>query len=167
MYQVAPVNNFIHSLFSQVELSFNGQNFENSNNVYPYKAYITDLLNYGQDSKNSFLQSALFYKDDAGQHDNIKVIKTETDPKIVVNSGYVKRKELLKKGNGSIELIGKLHCDIFNSDRYLINNVSMNLKLIPSRSQFCLMGVNTDNFSIQIDNATLLVRKAQINPSVM
>jgi hypothetical protein len=40
--QVAPTNNFLHSLFSQIELSFNGQSFENSNNVYPYKAYITD-----------------------------------------------------------------------------------------------------------------------------
>ena len=78
--QVAPVNNFMHSLFSQIELSFNGQSFENSNNVYPYKAYLTDLLNYGQDSKNSYLQSSLFYKDDAGQHDNITFLKTENDP---------------------------------------------------------------------------------------
>ena len=52
--KVGPVNNFLHSLFSQIELSFNGQSFENSNNEYPYKAYITDLLNYGQDSKNSY-----------------------------------------------------------------------------------------------------------------
>ncbi|CAF0802710.1 unnamed protein product [Brachionus calyciflorus] len=76
---VAPVNNFIHSLFSQVELSFNGQSLENSNNVYPYKAYLTDLLNYGQDSKNSYLQSQLFYKDDAIQMDNIKFLLTNAE----------------------------------------------------------------------------------------
>ena len=157
----------MHSLFSQIELSFNGQSFENSNNVYPYKAYLTDLLNYGQDSKNSYLQSSLFYKDDAGQHDNITFLKTETDPTPIFNSGFIKRKQILNKGNGQIELIGKLHCDIFNSDRYLINNVSMNLKLIPSRSQFCLIGKTGENYSIQIDTAMLLVRKAQINPSVM
>ncbi|CAF1140237.1 unnamed protein product, partial [Brachionus calyciflorus] len=29
----APINNFLHVLFSQVDLSFNGQSFENSNNV--------------------------------------------------------------------------------------------------------------------------------------
>ena len=166
---VAPVNNFLHSLFSQIELSFNGQSFENSNNVYPYKAYLTDLLNYGQDSKNSYLQSGLFYKDDGNQFDNIKLVIPEaeraTNP--VRNSGLVRRKEILDKGNGKLEVIGRLHCDIFNSDRYLINNVSMNLKLIPSRSQFCLMGKDTDNFSVRIDSAILLVRKAQINPSVM
>lgn len=31
---VALVNNLLHSLFSQVELSFNGSNFENSDKVY-------------------------------------------------------------------------------------------------------------------------------------
>ena len=168
---VAPVNNFIHSLFSQVELSFNGQSFENSNNVYPYKAYLTDLLNYGQDSKNSYLQSQLFYKDDATQMDNIKFLLTDAEKKgeaiPQINNGLLQRKSILSKGNGKIELIGKLHCDIFNSDRYLINNVSMNLKLIPSRSEFCLMGNETGNYSVSVDSAILLVRKAQINPSVM
>ena len=102
---VAPVNNFLHSLFSQIELSFNGQSFENSNNVYPYKAYITDLLNYGQDSKNSYLQSGLFYKDDGNQFDNIKLILTDaeraTNP--VRNSGLVRRKDILDKGNENLK----------------------------------------------------------------
>ncbi|CAF1087029.1 unnamed protein product [Brachionus calyciflorus] len=78
----APINNFLHSLFSQVELSFNGQSFENSNNVYPYKAYITDLLKFGQDSKNSYLQSNLFYKDDAGRFDTIS---SQGDANFVAN----------------------------------------------------------------------------------
>ncbi|CAF1019543.1 unnamed protein product, partial [Brachionus calyciflorus] len=160
----APINNFLHSLFSQVELSFNGQNFENSNNVYPYKAYITDLLNYGQDSKNSYLQSNLFYRDDAGRFDTIG---THGDANFLANSGYVKRNKILNNGNGKIELIGRLHCDIFNTDRYLINNVSMNLKLIPTRPEFCLMGDKTKSYYISVDQAILLVRKAQINPSVM
>uniref|UniRef100_K1QKQ6 Uncharacterized protein n=1 Tax=Magallana gigas TaxID=29159 RepID=K1QKQ6_MAGGI len=30
-----------------------------------YKAYIQNLLNYGQDAKSTQLQSSLFYKDDA------------------------------------------------------------------------------------------------------
>ncbi|CAF1060543.1 unnamed protein product [Brachionus calyciflorus] len=136
----APIKNFLHSLFSQVELSFNGQSFENSNNVYPYKAYITDLLNYGQDSKNSYLQSNLFYRDDAGRFDIIGTkglySNTKGDANFVANSGYVKRNKILNSVNGKIELIGRLHCDIFNTDRYLISNVSMNLKLIPTRPEF-------------------------------
>lgn len=163
--EVAPVNNLLHSLFSQIELSFNGQSFENSNNVYPYKAYLTDLLNYGQDSKNSYLQSSLFYKDDAGQFDNIRLVPKNLETNLVINQGLKRRKDLIS--NGSLELIGKLHCDIFNTDRYLINNVSMNLKLIPSRSPFCLMGDINDNLSVAIDNAILIVRKANINPEVM
>ena len=160
----SPINNFLHSLFSQVELSFNGQSFENSNNVYPYKAYITDLLNYGQDSKNSFLQSILFIRDDAGRFDSLAL---KPDVNILPNSEFVKRNKILKNGNGKLEVIGRLHCDIFNTVRYQINNVSMNLKLIPTRPEFCLMGDKASSYSISIDQATLLVRKAQINPSVM
>ncbi|CAF0717609.1 unnamed protein product [Brachionus calyciflorus] len=74
--EIAPVNNFLHSLFSKVELSSNEHNYENSNNVYPYKASITDLLNL-QVSKNSYLQSWLFYKDDAGLFDAGKFKKTD------------------------------------------------------------------------------------------
>jgi hypothetical protein len=37
---VTPVNNLIHSLFSQIEVSLNGKDVENSNANYAYKSYI-------------------------------------------------------------------------------------------------------------------------------
>ncbi|CAF0972744.1 unnamed protein product [Brachionus calyciflorus] len=132
----APVNNFIHSLFFQVELFFNGQSFENSNIVYPYKAYLTDLLNYGQDSKNSYLQSQLFYKDDATQMDNLKVLLTDAERKgetvAQIKNGLLHRKSILKQ-----------------------------------KSEFCLNGNELGNYSVSVESAILLVRKAQINSSVM
>ena len=42
---VAPINNFMHSLFSQVDVTIGNLTIENSNKLYPYKAYISDLLN--------------------------------------------------------------------------------------------------------------------------
>ena len=41
---VGPVNNFLHSLFSQVDLSLNGTMITSSTNTYPYRAYIENLL---------------------------------------------------------------------------------------------------------------------------
>ena len=38
--KVGPVNNFLHSLFSQVDVSLNGTLITNSTNTYPYRAYI-------------------------------------------------------------------------------------------------------------------------------
>jgi hypothetical protein len=62
--KVAPVNYWLHALFSRIDLSLNGQLVTTSNNTYPYWAYIETLLSYGQDAKKSQLQAALWYADD-------------------------------------------------------------------------------------------------------
>ena len=38
--KVAPVNNFLHSLFTQVDVFFNQKLVSPPNNAYPYRAYI-------------------------------------------------------------------------------------------------------------------------------
>ncbi|KAL8565462.1 hypothetical protein ACOMHN_049439 [Nucella lapillus] len=41
---VAPVNNFLHTLFSQVDMALNGVLITNSENTYPYRAMLETLL---------------------------------------------------------------------------------------------------------------------------
>ena len=65
--EVGPVNNFLHSLFSQVDISLNGTLITSSTNTYPYRAYIENLLSHGPDSKESQLTASLFYKDTPGR----------------------------------------------------------------------------------------------------
>ena len=52
---VGPVNLFLHSLFSQVDISLNGTQVTTSTNTYPYRAMIETLLSYGDDAKTSHL----------------------------------------------------------------------------------------------------------------
>ena len=61
--QVGPVNLFLHSLFSQVDVALNEQLISPSTNTYPYRAMIETLLNYGEEAKTSQLSMAMFYKD--------------------------------------------------------------------------------------------------------
>ena len=63
---VGPVNNLLHSLFSQADVSLNGTLITNSSNTYPYRAYLENLLSYGPAAKSSQHTSKLFYKDEAG-----------------------------------------------------------------------------------------------------
>ena len=44
---VAPVNYWLHSLFSQVDVLLNDTLVTPSKNTYPYRAYIESTLNYG------------------------------------------------------------------------------------------------------------------------
>lgn len=143
---IGPVNNLLHSLFSQVTLWLNNTQIENSNGSYAYRAYIENLLNYGTGAKSSHLRSCLFEKDSPGFMDtfvkpkdedlfegvtditreNIKavinkyeerIIKMITAPKF--NSAYESRTKKFK--NKNVELYGPLHIDMFNSNKYLLN----------------------------------------------
>ena len=62
---VAPVNNFLHSLFRQVDVYLNGKQVTPAMGTYPYRAYIETLLNYDASAKESQFTSALYYKDTA------------------------------------------------------------------------------------------------------
>ena len=67
--QVAPVNNWLHSLFSQVDVYTNDTLVTPSSNTYPFRAYVETLLSYGAEAKKTQLTSQLWYKDTAGHMD--------------------------------------------------------------------------------------------------
>ena len=62
----APVNNFLHSLFKQIDVYLNGKQVTPAMGTYPYRAYIETLLNYDVSAKKSQLSSALYFKDTPG-----------------------------------------------------------------------------------------------------
>jgi hypothetical protein len=126
---------------------------------------------HGEDAKNTFLPCGLYDKDTAGEMENcnISTIKKEGDTKIsqTENLEFVQRRKIITQGKGSVDLFTKVYSDIFNTDRYLINNVDINIKFIRNSDQFCLMATENRNFNIKINNAILYVRKAKISPSIL
>jgi len=99
---VGPVNLFLHSLFSQVDISLNGTLITASTNTYPYRAMIETLLSYGEDAKRSQLTSTLFYKDQAGTMDSIAV--GEADAR---NDGLMKRRAIGRQSR-EFDMMGRL-----------------------------------------------------------
>ena len=80
-----------------------------NNDLYPYKAVIETLVNFGNDAKSCMLQSILYYKDTAGKHDSMATDNTGYVAKNAVVQGS---KELLLQGN---EVVGPLHIGLFFS----------------------------------------------------
>jgi len=158
--QVAPGNNWLHSLFSQIDVSLNGTLITPSENTYPYRAYFEKTLNYGSEAKNSHLTASMFYPDTAGHFD-------ETDG--TDNDGRAIRKDLAVDGK-TVDLYGRIHADIFHQDRYLLNGIDMKLRLIPSKSTFNVMAPAAPNNNITprsvITHASLFVRRVKLNPAV-
>ncbi|XP_035204788.1 uncharacterized protein F54H12.2-like [Stegodyphus dumicola] len=156
--KVGPVNLFLHSLFSQVDISLNERLISSSNNTYPYRAIIEKLLNHGFDTKTSQLSSELYFKDTAGR---MNVFDTaDKQP----NEGFNKRAEEFKL-SATVDMIGRLHLDMFHQERLLLNMVDMKIKLIRSKPEFCLLGEG--NFKVSLEHASLFVRKVRVSPGVI
>ena len=49
--KVAPVSNWLHSLFSEVSLILNDRMVSPSTGTYPYREYIENLVRYGSGAK--------------------------------------------------------------------------------------------------------------------
>lgn len=151
--EIAPVNNYLHSLFSHVDVFLNQKCITPPSNHYGYRAYIENLLNYGDAAKNSHLTACMWYKDDGGKFN-------DKDN----NKGYIIRKKLTKD-ESQFELYSNLHCDIFNVNKFMLNGVELGVKLIRSKNEFHLIGDHAAH--VEIIEANLFVRKVKINPSIL
>jgi hypothetical protein len=155
IHNIAPINNWLHAMFSQVDVYLNQKCISPPSNCYNYRSYIENLLNYGKDAKSSHLQSSFWYKD------------TASHMEVTGNAGHAKRKELTD-GDKTIDLFGNIHCDIFNQDKYLLNGVELAIKFIPANTQFHLMSnIAQPNFSFEFITAELYVRKVKVNPTIL
>ena len=154
--EIAPECNFLHTLWSQIDVYLNGSLVTQSNNNYPYRAYIENLLSFGQEAKTSQLSALLWYRNTSGHFDSCTA----------ANTGYTQCKVLAAESK-EIDMMGKLHIDLAFQNRYLLNGVEVRLRLIRSKNLFCLHG-NADQAQnkVSLKEVTLFARKVKPNPAV-
>lgn len=151
---VGPVNLWMHSLFSDVSVSLNEKLVSPPTSVYPYRAYIETLLSYGPAAKESQLTGVMWYKDTPGHQNSVAA----------ANKGFTTRKTLTEESK-KVQMMGKLHLDLFCQEKYLLNHVDLKIKLRRSRDVFAMLG-DADNYKIKIKDLALFVRKVQLSPSI-
>ena len=158
---VGPMNNWLHSLFGHVDVYLNGTLVTRSTNTYAYRAYIETLLSYGTDAKVTQLTGQLWHKDTATHMDAVEIVDGAA-----ANAGFVARREHIVRSR-VVDMMGRLHVDLFLQDKFLINGVDVKIRLVRSKAAFALMagGPNPD-YRINIVNATLFAKKATLNPTV-
>ena len=147
---VGPVKLWLHSFFSQVDVSLNDRLITPSMNTYPYRAYLETLLSYGPAAKESYLSAALWYKDSAGYMEDVSL-----------NQGFKKR-QYWTIGSNQVTLIGRPHLDLCFQDRLMLNGVDIKMRLVWSKDSFNLMG----DHHVKIEDVSLFVRKVKVDPSV-
>ncbi|XP_038271561.1 uncharacterized protein F54H12.2-like [Dermochelys coriacea] len=150
--KVGLVNYPVASIFSQLDVTLG-----ESDNCYPYRAFIESVLNYSDDTLSTQFSAGLFYKDTAGQQE-----ETGLDGE---NLGFVRRAKLTAQSR-IVELLDHLHSNLFFQEKLLLNGVDVKIKLTCSKDAFCLMGSGTESFKLRILSASLFVKKVRVTPSV-
>jgi len=147
------VNKRLHSMFSSISVSLNGKPVTLHETNYHYKAYLEKLLNYGSDASGTNLMSILWYLDSSQE--------------LKDNNGYTTRLKYI--GNSqTVKLYGRLHADLFNSDKMIINGVDINIKLTRTPEAFYLLASTDDTkVRIKILDATLFITQVELKPPLL
>jgi len=140
-------------MFSCLSVSLNGKPVTLQETNYHYKAYLEKLLNYCSDASYTHLMSRLWYLDSSQELQD--------------NNGYTTRLKYV--GNSqTVELYGRLHADLFNYDKILINGVDMNIKLTRTPEAFYLLTPNDDTkVRINILDANLFITQVELKPPLL
>jgi hypothetical protein len=155
---VAPINNFAHSIFRNIELSIGTglkKTIIESGNYYPYKAYLLNLLNFSKEIKDTSMGLGLWITDESVKFDDS------------TNTGFINRRKALTEGKDFIKLIAPIHMDLLNSNRFLLSRHGLTFTFKRSDDKFSLMGDDFNKLSVNVMKANILARRCIINPSVV
>lgn len=186
---VTPVNNIIHSLFSEIDVTLNGKIITPGTDTYPYKAYLEKLLSYRPKTLETQMKAcSLWEKDTAGHMDDaLTTAPTQTktqfnvvDDKVTVNAaqlgfplpadgeneGLRKRRDAIENSK-KITLIDRLYVDLFQQDRFIPNGVDIRLRFNRAKPAFHLMAHAGSSGKISILSMLLWVRKVKPTATVL
>ena len=104
-----------------------------STNTHAYRAYIETLLSYCTDAKVTQLTSQLLHKDTATQMDAVEIVDG-----VAANEWFVARRETIVRSR-VVDMMDRLHVDLFLQDKFLINGVDVKIRLVRSKPAFALM----------------------------
>lgn len=151
---VGVANNVLHSLIQKAAVYMNGKPISQTDSNYQYRAYIEVLLNYGNDASTTHLET-IGWKIDSGDLEPDKV-----------NNGLTARKKMFGK-SAIIELIGKVHCDMFNQNKLLLNNVDLRIVFTMEKPEFYIIEKAEGKSHIKILDATLFMNHVTISPEIL
>lgn len=154
--KVGLTNNALHSVFSQVDVNIQQQPTSEVGSNYAYKAYMDTLL---QCQNEHDLQCLMFIKDESGAD------MDDADPSGKNNGLFLRAKYTAL--SQELDLIGRLHVDVCQQDRLIINGVPINIKLWQSSDRFRVMTSGEEQYKVKITEAALKVASVKIKPDVI
>lgn len=146
---VIPANYFLHSLFSQCEVTIGDKEVTLSPQTYHYRSYIEALLGFSDQAKTSYMR-ACGWTNLMGERNKMIRPKIDSD-----SDGRV------------FELMGRLHTDLSFQDKSLLGGIKMRIKLIPNDPKLyftCKEGLKPE---LELIEVYLSAHKSKVYPSLV
>jgi len=150
---VAVINAIASSMFSKLDFFIN-QELVSSCSNYHIVSYLKTLLSYPLDYKQNELQESGFFFDES--------------PNTIAesNSSYKKRKELIKESK-LVEATSRVLDDIWLSDKLLLPNFDIKLRLERASSDLCLISpVETLKYKLSLEQCILFLKRNKIEEKI-
>ena len=149
---VTHVNNILQSIFSNVEVYINNQQFYNSNGVYAHKSYISNNFK-GAISEYKGLLHCEGY--------DFEEFLDEIKEAPLSEPFFARRMKMLSKPDGFM-LYGKLGVYFFSTSEIFYSNMKIGIRLIRARPNFYMIS-DIPNVSLGIVDCSLYTRRIALN----
>ena len=166
--KVAPVNNMMHSAFSDFKMYLSNVLITPNSMNYGYKKYFENVLSYNSDSKLSVLQGQGYYEDTPGAFNNMDG---------EANIGFKNRMERFCQVNANGKpinyndgtwLVGKLGCDL---DHHIIGGIDVRLEFTLQKPEWYLnyalaVPPKVADFRFEVDKIVVFPMARVLTPPV-
>ena len=157
---VLPIANTYCSMFEDLNISINGVLVENTQRDFTIKAYLQNLLFSTQSDRDTWLQSGLLALDEAPSfHTVLSSLSSNAAEVFAKDIGQYMRQATVKKTTNL--LYGRLPSDVLNCSEPLPDNIDINIKLFPAKSEACLVqtikSTGAIDYRIKITDCSLYV----------
>lgn len=142
------IPNILQSLFSNCEVSLNGDMIETSNGLYAHKAFLATEWSHTRGCKLSKLVTTGYRYDSNPENPDHELL-----------SDKVNQSE-------PMHFCGPLVVDFFNCDKLLLPRTTIRVKLVKSPSSFIFQNADTDAYAIKFLSASLRVRQQHVAENV-
>jgi hypothetical protein len=146
------LNSAASSIISDMQILINGQHVGSANNLYPFVGHVQNLLSNVIEKRNEFIARGF-------------VEEAQDDANTINSAPGVLRYGLVSTSKEAV-FIGKICNGIFQERQLLAPNVTLGVRMFPSKDSFFIYSKNK-TYKVHISSAHLEVKYLKIDSQIM
>lgn len=149
------INGLGAGFIRDLKISSGGQSIYDGNNLYHYKVYLENLINFSEDVKRSSMNSFGWYEEGVGKTDRKN------------SEGWKERRDLFTDGK-IVEFSAPLYADIFQQPNLLLSGMEFEVNVYPHETRFLVEVPEgfTGDVQLELLSIKLYVTFVDLHPGV-